>query len=275
KHGDRQQMEYTFDGLLRGPFAGTSTVTQKPVVIVVDSLDECKERDLVVDRLVKLLLELISTLSLVRVFVTSRPEPHIMSVFTSAVAAAVVHHRSLEDTLEEWAHDVGKYLKETLFKMDRYNDFLRDNPIFLERLIKRAGGVFIHARIAIKFLDTYRDHPTPREQFDLLLSSGGAGLSPLDTLYLQILLSAFPPEDLRTSSSRHAHLLSLLMFIAIQYGHMTPKTMASFGLGLFKEDIVWMTDRLRSVLLIDNNGRVVPLHATFGEFLHDPKRCID
>jgi hypothetical protein len=34
-----------------------------------------------------------------------------------------------------------------------------------------------------------------------------------------------------------------------------------------------MTDRLRSALLIDNEGCVVPLHATFGEFLVDPEHC--
>ncbi|KAJ7934635.1 hypothetical protein B0H13DRAFT_2305416 [Mycena leptocephala] len=272
-HGARQQMKYAFQELLRGPFAGTSIVTQKPVVIVVDALDECKERDLVVD-LVKLLLELISALSWIRVFVTSRPEPHIMSVFTSAAAAAVVHHRSLEDTLAEGAADVGKYLKETLSEMPPYNVFVQENPIFLKRLIERAGALFIYARTAVKFLDTYRDHPKPQEQFDLLLSSvKGARLSSLDNLYLQILLSAFPQDDL--ISSRQAQLLSFLTFVVLQREPLTPETMASFGLGLSKEDIVWMTDRLRSVLLIDNEGGVVPLHATFGEFLRDPKRCID
>jgi hypothetical protein len=51
--------------------------------------------------------------------------------------------------------------------------------------------------------------------------------------------------------------------------------MALFELELPKDDIVWMTDRLRSALLIDNQGCVVPLHATFGEFLLDLERCIN
>jgi len=120
-----------------------------------------------------------------------------------------------------------------------------------------------------------RDHPNPREQFELLLSSGGAGLSPLDTLYLQILLSAFPLADLHASSSRHARLLSFLTIIALQRQRLTPETMVLFGLGMSKDDIVWMTDRLRSALLINDEGCVVPLHATFGEFLLDPDRCIN
>ncbi|KAJ7034483.1 hypothetical protein C8F04DRAFT_1349114 [Mycena alexandri] len=259
RHGGRQQMEYAYEGLLKKTFCW-----------YFHSHPETSERDLV-PSLLKSLLKLIPVLSWLRVFVTSRPEPHIMSELISTNAAAVVHHRSLDDTLEEWADDVGKYLKETLSKMPRYSDFVWEQPSFLERLIKRAGGVFIYARIAVRFLDTYWD---PQEQFELLLSPGGTGLSSLDALYLQILSSAFPPEDLRAIPSRHTRLHSFLTIIALQQQPLTPEVMVLLG-RVSKEHIVGMTDQLRSVLLIDNKGCVVPLHATFGEFLRDPKRCID
>jgi hypothetical protein len=51
--------------------------------------------------------------------------------------------------------------------------------------------------------------------------------------------------------------------------------MALFESELSTNEIVWMSDRLRSALLVDNEGCVVPLHVTFSEFLLDPKRCID
>ncbi|KAJ7107596.1 hypothetical protein C8R44DRAFT_322435 [Mycena epipterygia] len=272
KRGDRQQMKHTFEELLRQPFTDASIFTQKPVFIVIDGLDECKERELVPDVL-EFLLELVQALPWVRVFLTSRPEPHILSVLTSADAATFVYHRRLEDTLVEWGDDVGYYLKETMSKMPPYADFVRDNPIFLKRLINRAGGIFNFAHIAVRFLDTYRDHPSPREQFELLLSSGGAGLSPLDAIYLQILQSAFPPKDLHASSSRNARLLSFLTLIAIKH-NLTLEVMPLM-LRMPRNDIVWMADRLRAVLLINNTGRVVPLHATFCEFLLDPERCIN
>ncbi|KAF7358385.1 AAA-16 domain-containing protein [Mycena venus] len=274
RRGDRQQMKHAFKELLQEPLAGASIVTQKPVVIVIDGLDECKERELVPD-LLQYLLELVRALPWVRVFVASRPEPHILSVLTSADTAPIVYHRSLEDTLVKWGDDVRYYLKETVSKIPPYGAFVRNNPDFLERLIKRAGGVFIFARLAVRFLDTYRDHPNPQEQFELLFSSGGVGLSPLDALYLQILLLAFPPKDIPASSSGYARLRLFLTIIALQRRPLTPETMALFELGLPKDDIVWMTDRLRSALLIDNQGCVVPLHATFGEFLLDPERCIN
>ncbi|KAF7336440.1 NACHT domain-containing protein [Mycena sanguinolenta] len=199
KRGHEQQMRYAFEELLRDPFASASLATHSPVVIVIDGLDECKERDKIPD-LLQFLLEMVRPHPWVRVFIASRPEPHILSVLTSAEAAAMVYHRSLEDTLDEWAEDVRSYLVNTISKISPYSDFIHDHPEFLERLIGRAGGVFIFARIAVKFLDTNRDHPNPQEQFELLLSPvGGAGLSPLDALYLQILISTFPPEDSRGS----------------------------------------------------------------------------
>ncbi|KAJ7879047.1 hypothetical protein B0H14DRAFT_3435286 [Mycena olivaceomarginata] len=247
QRGGRQQMKHAFEELLQQPFeelrqqpfAG-AIIPQKPVIIVIDALDECKERELVPD-LLNFVLELVGTLPCFRVFVTSRPEPHILSVLTSSAAAAVVYHRALEDTLEEWENDVRQYLEETISKMPPYDAFVRDNPSFLERLVNRAG------------------------------------LSPLDNIYLQILLSAFPPKDLHASSSRRSHLHSFLTITVLRFqveGGMTPGLMALL-LRLPKDDVVWMTDRLRSALLIDYKGSVVPLHATFFEFLLDPDRCIN
>ncbi|KAF7336432.1 NACHT domain-containing protein [Mycena sanguinolenta] len=275
KRGRRQQMRYAFEELLRDPLAAASPATHGPVVIVIDGLDECKERDQISD-LLRFVLEIVRAHPWVRVFITSWPELHIRSVLTSAETAAIVYHRSLEDTLDEWAGDVQFYLVETISKMSPYSDFVRDHPEFLALLIRRAGGVFAFARTAVKFLDTNHDHPNPQEQFELLLSPGsGAGLSPLDTLYLQILISAFPPEDLRGSPPRHIDLRSFLTIVALQRRPLTPEAMELLWPGLSKDYIVWMTDRLRSALLMDKERYVTPLHATFGEFLVDQDRCTD
>jgi hypothetical protein len=45
KRGDRQQMKHAFEELVRQPLAAASLVPQQPVVIVIDGLDECKERE--------------------------------------------------------------------------------------------------------------------------------------------------------------------------------------------------------------------------------------
>ncbi|EKM50152.1 uncharacterized protein PHACADRAFT_264720 [Phanerochaete carnosa HHB-10118-sp] len=272
KQGDRQQMQYAFEGLLRKPLTNTTTIGQKPVILVIDGLDECRERDLLPD-LLRFMLDLVRLVTWLRLFVASRLEPHIVAILRSAEFHSIVHCRSLDDTLEEWNDDVKRYLEFTIPKIPPYDTFVRDNPDILERLIQRAAGVFIYARIVVTFLDTYRDRP--EEQFELLLASGGAGLTPLDALYLQILQSAFPPDDLRANGRRQERLHSFLTFIALQLQPIASGAIALLGLGLSENDVVAMVDRLRSILLIDHSGCVVPLHATFGEFLLDDKRCSD
>ena len=185
----------------------------------------------------------------------------------------MVYRRSLDDTLDAWEDDVKRYLRETIPKIPPYAQFIREHPEDLEHLVERAGGVFVYARIAINFLDTYRDHP--EEQFGLLLSSLGAGVEPLDALYLQVLRSAFPPNYLRTSPPHRERLHAFLTSLILLNGSHSPDVIASFCHGIDKDDVISMVDRLRSVLLVSTGGEVRPIHATLGEFLLDEARCTD
>ncbi|EKM60504.1 uncharacterized protein PHACADRAFT_203692 [Phanerochaete carnosa HHB-10118-sp] len=270
-HGDRQQMQHAFEGLLRKALTAASA-DQVPILLVIDGVDECKDRNLV-PSLLQSLLALVRELPWLYVFVASRPEPHILSVVAPSGSADIVHHMRLEDTLEDWGDDVKFYLEETVPKIPTYGDFLDKHPGSLERLIRRAAGVFIFARIVVNFLDMHRNHP--EEWFELVLSGGGPAMSPLDALYLQILRSAFPPEDLRASPPEHKRLLSFLRFVVLESHRVNPETIAFYERDLSFDDVFYIADRLRSVLMIDKAGDLVPLHASFGEFLVDEHRCSD
>ena len=273
---DEQNIGYASKDLLRKALLEVSASDHQPVFLIVDGVDECRERNLLPE-LLRSLLGLVREVPWLYVFASSRPEPHVMAVFTAPEARDVAHLRSLDDTLEDLKGDVKLYLEETVPRIPSYAAFLRVNPDALERLSRRADGVFIYARIAVRFLDTYHDHP--EEQFELLFSSGRAPwLSPLDALYLQVLQSAFPPADLQQAlPARRERLLSLLQIITLQQSSRASRlaVIALLGSGLSEEDVVTMVDRLRSVLLINKAGKVTPLHATLGEFLLDDKRCID
>ena len=273
RRGDRQQMRHAFEDLVRTPLLDAPIGDQGPIVLVIDGLDECKERDMI-PSLLRFLLELVRTLPWLRVFVTSRPEPHVLGTLTSSEATTMVHHRNLDDTVKAWEGDVARYLKDAIPRISSYTQFVHEHPEDLEHLINRAGGIFIYARIAVSFLDMYQ-HNRPKEQFDLLLSSLGVGVEPLDALYLQVLWSAFPPKHLCASSPDHERLRAFLTSITLLLQPQSPGVIALFWPGMTRDDIVFMIDRLRSVLLVDAHGIVRPIHATLGEFLLDEARCTD
>lgn len=273
--GKEQQMRHTFEQLLLNPLAGYKgcAVFNVTTFIIIDGLDECKDRELV-PGLIRCLLELVGRLPWLRVFLATRPEPHILPVLTSQSVADIVHHKQLDNpqTMDESRKGVELYLRQTIPEIHPYGDFVRAHPNMLDRLVERAHGLFIYARTAINYLETIDTRP--EEQFALLLSTNGAGLSPLDQLYLQILQSAFPPSNLQDSSAMHTRVHNFLTFIALRHRSLPPAAIALL-LTLTDDDVLWMAGRLRAVLLVNEDRNLVPLHATFAEFLVDSKRCID
>ena len=273
QRADFQNMGSAFKDLLRRVFSVALTTSDpSPLFLVIDGLDECKE----LSDLLQCLLSLVREFPWLYVFVASRPEPHIMAALTSAEVDSIVYHRSLDDTLEDWSGDVELYLEKTISKVASYANFVRDHPDDWRRLVERSAGVFIYARVAISFLEVYNGHP--EEQFALLSREGGVGLSPLDALYLQVLRSAFPPADLHKAPLQRERLLSFLQVVLLRDSPSPPSQIAFLGSGvseMSEEDVVRMLDSLRSVLLINGEGKVTPLHATFREFLLDNKRCVD
>ncbi|GJE93931.1 NACHT domain-containing protein [Phanerochaete sordida] len=274
KDGEQQQMLKTFERLLWTPLTqfAISGAEQPSTFVVIDGLDECKDRPLV-PQLLKCLLQLVRAFPWLRIFVTARPEPHIMPYLTSPSSSHIVHHLSLSDTVAEWREDVANYLRATVPQLESCRDYIRVNPDKLEKLILRAEGVFIYARLAVNFLEAFDDNP--EELFiHLLASRESRKLPPLDSLYLQILRLAFPSEYLDIMPERLHRLREVLTFLALRAKNLSPAAIAAL-LGLSEDNVVRMVDRLRSVLLVDQKGDVVPLHATFAEFLVDGSRCID
>ena len=109
-----------------------------------------------------------------------------MVVLTASSTIHVVHHRNLNNTVDEWSGDIRRYLEETVPKIEPYGEYLKQHPDDLEALIRRAGGVFIYVRAAVSFLQTGDRHTD--EQFrPSIHPKTGTGLLPLDQLYLQVL----------------------------------------------------------------------------------------
>ncbi|GJE96930.1 hypothetical protein PsYK624_131380 [Phanerochaete sordida] len=295
-HGTQQQLEYAFRGLLEPLSAATASLaSNQRVFLVIDGLDECSDQRLM-DEALTHLFTLIRTLPWLYIFTASRPERHIMDAFSSSVATAVVHIQDLGETSDS-REDVEIYLLNTVLVTSPYSTLLVDERNLLQRLLDRAGGLFIFARIASDFLRVHRNMAEHALELILLPAEGGPSSS-MDLLYLQILHFAFPPESMHLFPHQHAHLIAFLHILLLGQhtqilkprclallGHqlcqtplirhrLSPKT-AHRQIGLSKENINSIISSLRSVLSINEDSKVVPLHATLGEFLLDPTRCTD
>ncbi|GJE92344.1 AAA-16 domain-containing protein [Phanerochaete sordida] len=290
--GHLQQVRYAFEGLLKS-FAADMHF-ERPntrIFLVLDGLDECTEQNLLSEAL-EHLFSLVRDLPWLYIFAASRPEPNIIHTFASPEAAALVHRHELADPSES-SGDVALYLRDTIPRIPGYAALVERTPSLLSRLIERAAGLFIFARITVNFLDTQRDNA--EEALEAVASWQGQSLSSLDALYLQIMRSAFPPDQLRVLPRQHARLLSLLTIVIHGRHAMFPGAIALLGENMcqtflqngaldrsslkaattFSEaDVIAIVSRLRSVLLVNSNG-VQPFHDTFAQFISHRDSCPD
>ncbi|GJE89368.1 AAA-16 domain-containing protein [Phanerochaete sordida] len=293
--GAGQLPSIAYDKLLK-PLMDVKLSSIPPVVIIIDGLDECSDEEALCAALMQL-GHLANAAPWLRLFVASRPEVRIIDVLQSLASSQVLHRRDLSngDVLKAAGNDVKTFLVETILKIPRYKEYLANNDRPLKELVRMADALFIFARIAVNVLDSKTCRNNPKEGFRLVLSSTAPQLGKLDSLYLTILHSEFDPVELASSPCDHIQLLSLFTLICCAYGSRTPGRMVPFHNSLKqvasirsrtaakpgdkyavkKEDIVNIVARLSSVLLINSDSAIVPVHATFTEFLLDPQRCTD
>ncbi|TGZ80762.1 hypothetical protein EX30DRAFT_307309, partial [Ascodesmis nigricans] len=148
--------------LIADPLSSLDQPMLEGFVVIIDALDECEKDDEM-----RLILRVIAQANEIRttrlkVFITSRPEATIREVFGDA--AMITHQLRV----------LQKVPKKTIYHGIRlyFQDKLRDfvTPEDLDRLVQRAGGLFIWASTACKFLN---DAPAMKgERLNILLTNG-------------------------------------------------------------------------------------------------------
>ena len=148
----------------------------------------------------------------------------------------------------------------------------------VERLCKRAAGLFIYAVATVKFID--KQSGNPRRQLNLLLQSpectsreGKTKVTPnatLDSLYASILQGAFGDHD---DSDNDPLVRSVLGAMILVVNPLSPSAIATL-LGLDAEDVFPLLSSAQSLLILqDTNYPVRPFHKSFPDFIMDPTRC--
>lgn len=272
-----QQLEYAFDNLFQVPLS-KAPMDHRPVIIVVDALDECAEdaADVIPQMLQRLLRCLVSIPFDFRIFFSTRPEEHVEATLRDSEFADLVYVRSLHDLPRTWVdRDIRRFFDHNLPKIRSSKTLIRAYPDAAERLATLSDGLFVYARTALDFIGGYPDCPEERMQI-LLSDEVGIGLEPLDRLYLSVLLIAFPPDKYIKYPPACHRVRTILLSIALLRDHVSPRTLQAL-LRISTESSCALLGRLRAVVLFDTDSDVDsairPLHATFPQFLVDEQRC--
>ncbi|KAF7966258.1 hypothetical protein HWV62_39413 [Athelia sp. TMB] len=267
-----QSITYQLQNLIFVPLmvlAQTDT-TSRPLLIVVDALDECSERNL--------MREFIAALAhachvgrhlRLRWLLTSRGEEHIRQSFSGAASqhlTTVVQLDNFDARL-----DIKTFLEA------RFSEIIRDNPRLFHgipqpwpslddfwALVDRSSGLFIFAATLVNFVTDGRAPPNRKLESVLQMHAG------LDPLYGQVLRDALRDVDDILCFRR---VLATLMVL---YRQPSVEMLAAL-LELSAQDVLHALLTIQSIIRIpsDDNAPVQLNHTSLRDFLVDESRSKD
>lgn len=258
----------------------TADLFPSPVVLVIDALDECECED-DVRAILQLLAETRGLPEVrLRVFVTSRPETPVRLGFRDIPSGEhrdlVLHH--ISPSIIE--HDLTVFLKHELTIIRRDCGLSSDWPgdDACEALVQKAGGLFIWAATACRFVGRRRQ--LAKKNLCLILQGDTRAMKPeekLDEIYLTVLRHSIGEEDDHHEVAELCREFQQIVgSIVIAFEALSTATLAEL-LDALEEDICLKLDGLHSVLEIaEDQGRFIRLlHPSFRDFLLDQERCSD
>jgi hypothetical protein len=240
-----------------------------PVIIVIDALDECGDPISRKSLLALLSKELVKLPPMFRFIITSRAESDVIAAFSDQT-------NILEKELSISAHsnedDIYSFLCNEMATIRQRHKVFKlafDWPgdATIRDLAARSAGLFIWASMAVKFISRYK----PQEQLDMLLSvnSYQKPEAALDTLY-ETALKASGQWDNETFVADFRTVMSVVLAGRILLSDEIIDTL----LGLDGQtSSTLMLDQLRCLLIWSPGQPVRILHASFADYLTNPRRC--
>jgi len=266
--------------LLRKPLAAVSQQA-KPVVFVVDALDECGDQPIAsitgdnsdahaaVTEILEALIDFSrsSTDLPIKFIVTSRPETHIRETsVTDTKVTSALHLHTIDQN--QVTSDIQLYISNKLSSAPATDAwFTNDN---VKTLTARADGLFIFAATATKYILDGRKGFREQRLAKLLCplhATSDALNAPLDTMYALIVMEAsrsdiMDVDELQQVLKVVAAILSTRMTLSV-------KALADL-LDLSAHYLRGCLDRLHAVVLLpedDHDASLRTLHASFGDYL--------
>ncbi|CAE6440870.1 unnamed protein product, partial [Rhizoctonia solani] len=253
-----------FDSLIIQPMLQVQHTLPEVLVVVIDALDECENKEstrLMLD----LLLKNVENLP-IRFIVSSRPEPEIRDQMTDEIVKSRLVLHELDKG--EVQLDIEKYLRESLAQMS-------PTDAQISELAKRAGILFIYAATAVRYIGYDNFQSDPEDRMRTLLggsqSEDDGENEDIDQLYMTVLEVALGNRWLRKVERDNMRQVLYTVICAHE-----PLTVA----GLSELLQIDGANRVRAALrplwsvihVVGSNELVTTLHASFPDFMLDTSR---
>ncbi|CUA78408.1 Kinesin-like protein KIF21B [Rhizoctonia solani] len=248
-----------YERLLRDPLLRVNDTIPDNLVIVIDALDECEDRN-GVETLLDILFRYANDLR-VRFFLTSRPEPEIYNrMMLDVKARAALHLHDIETSLVQ--ADIEIYLIEEL-------SFMSPTHSQIQQLAQRAGSLFIYAEILVRYIRFGKRFVEPHQRLHSILLMTPNSIkkhAEIDALYTAILQSALDETLMEQNEVEDVKLVLRTVLFAQE--PIDVETIAALA-GLDSAQRVCFALRpLRSVLHQSEDTKLVSmLHASFPDFI--------
>ena len=277
-HVGHESLCSQMEKLLVGPLKTTQTTT----LIIIDALDECKDKE-PASAILSILSRYVDQLPTVKFFITGRPEPRIRYGFRLETLAPITQALRLHEVKAGAVDsDIELFFRTELTSLvkNRSDPDLTEgwpSPPDIKVLCKKAAGFFIYASTAVKFVVLEADSPV--ERLSLITSHPEStveeGRSGVDQLYTQILQQAFSGVH-PGNSKQYFQFRTVVGAVLLLFNPLSIKDLSDL-LGYSSQYIQNTTRFLHSLLLVPGSIEepIQIFHKSFPDFLMDPNRCED
>ena len=244
------------------------------LIIVIDALDECEQKEDI--QAILQLLALTKSLGPVslRAFVTSRPDFPIRLDFREISDGTyqdlILHNIPMETIV----HDIAVFLEHELSVVSKQRSLPKGWPSKeqIQVLVEMVIPLFIFASTACRYIGDERDNPKKRLEIFFQYQTTNQA-SRLDNMYLPILNHLFDDGDELDKERQTSEFRKVVGSIIVLESPLSIPSLAHL-LNIPKEDISCRLDLLHSVLNIpvDEDMPVRLLHLSFRDFLLDTQK---
>ena len=256
-----QSLDRQFRKLIINPVIAHNTPIRR-MVIVIDALDECDDKDEIAE-FIEILIDASRECRLPFLFfITARAENHIVAKFSPPESVSVTYSLGL--------HDFDAHADVRSFLLFRFSKFLSETPRLMRGvqrpwpseedmncLVEKSSGIFIFASTLVDFVTDQRAAPRRRLQMVLQTHTG------LDPLYAEVFDAAY----------RDGSFDRVIGSIIILREQLSIIDLGSL-LHLASEDVLHVVLQIQSILRIpeDDAQPVELIHASLRDFLMEERR---